>query len=324
MTPFGTTEDGREVHKITLTAGNLTVSLLTYGAILQDLRLDGIDHALTLGSDLLSDYEGAMRYHGPLIGPVVNRISNARVRIDGMVYELERNEKGRIHLHSGVKAAQHQVWNVETVSDDSLTLGLALPDGMCGLPGNRQITVTYTLTRPARLTMHITGTTDARTLMNFANHSYWNLDGAETWASHSLRIAADRYLPSTPDDYPTGEIAGFTDTAMDFREAQLINPGAPNLDHNFCLSETDEALRDVLWLQGQSGVNMTVGTTAPGIQIYDGRAAQRPGQSFYEGLAIEAQHWPDAPNNPHFPSILLAPGETYQQTTRWTFSGSGA
>ncbi|WP_296423134.1 aldose epimerase family protein [Yoonia sp.] len=312
MVLFGTTKTGRDVHKITLRAGDLTVQLLTWGAVIQDIRLDGIDRSLTLGSDNLADYEGAMRHHGALIGPVANRISNARVRLDGMMYELERNEKGHIHLHSGAQATHLQVWDVAEVTQDSATLTLRLPDGMCGLPGNRQISATFTVTAPATLTMTVTGRTDTKTLMNLANHSYWNLDGAPTWAGHRLRMAADHFLPCTPDNYPTGDVAEVAGTAMDFTTEREMIAGAPALDHNFCLSYTRQPLRDVLWLTGQSGVQMTLATTEPGLQIYDGRTT-------YAGVAIEAQCWPDAPNNRDFPSIILAPDDTYRQTTSWSF-----
>jgi aldose 1-epimerase len=169
------------------------------------------------------------------------------------------------------------------------------------------------------LRLDVTGTTDTTTLMNFANHSYWNLDGTDHYDGHRLWIAADHYLPTTPDDYPTGEIIAVDGTDMDFRHARTVSGGAPAFDNNFCLSDTDEPLRDVLRLTGQSGVGMTLATTCPGIQVYDGRNAQRPGRGYYEGLAIEAQHWPDAPNNRHFPSIKVTPDKPYQQTTSWTF-----
>ncbi len=322
MTPFGITQSGKDVHKITLTEGDLTVNLLTWGAVIQDVRLRGIDRSLTLGSDRSADYEGDMRHHGSLIGPMVNRISTARVRLDGMMYELERNEKGYIHLHSASDGTHLQVWNVAKVTANSATLTLALADGVCGLPGNRQITATFTVTAPATLTMTVTGTTDTKTLMNFANHSYWNLDGTPTWDGHKLQITANRYLPGTADDFPTGEIANVAGTDMDFRSTRTIGRNNPRLDNNFCLSDQRVPLRNVLWLTGQSGVHMTMATTEAGIQIYDGRQAQRPGRSTYEGLAIEAQSWPDAPNNPSFPQITVAPDEQYNQITQWRFGGT--
>lgn len=319
MTPFGTTKSGREVNKITLSDGDLSVSLLTWGAVVQDVRLAGIDRSLTLGSDNLADYEGHMRHHGALIGPIANRISTARVRLDGMMYELERNQDGRIHLHSGAQATHRQVWDIAEITQTSATLTLDLPDGMCGLPGNRVITATFTVTAPATLTMDVTGVTDTNTLMNFANHSYWNLDGTPTYNGHQLQIAADRYLPNTADDYPTGEIEDVTGTDMDFRTARQVAVNAPPFDNNFCLSDTVMPIRDVLTLTGQSGVQMTMGTNQPGIQIYDSRDAVRPGKAAYEGLAIEAQGWPDAPTNMAFPSIRVTPEAPYRQTTRWTF-----
>ena len=319
MTPFGITKDGQEVQKIMLTAGDLTVALITWGAAVQDVRLAGVDHSLTLGSDLLADYEGDMCHHGALIGPIANRISTAQVRLDGMMYELERNQDGRIHLHSGAQATHLQVWTVVDVTQTAATLALTLPDGMCGLPGNRQVTATYRVSAPAILTLDITGTTDSNTLMNFANHSYWNLDGTRRYDGHTLQIGADHYLPCTPDDYPTGEVANVNDTNMDFRQARRITAGEPAFDNNFCLSDGDQPLRDVLTLTGQNGCEMAVATTQPGLQIYDARAAQRPGKERYEGLAIEAQGWPDAPTYPHFPAIRVTPDAPYRQTTQWRF-----
>lgn len=320
MTPFGVTHGGQEVQKVTLSAGDLTVSLLTWGAVLQDVRLRGIDHSLTLGSDRLRDYEGEMRHHGSLIGPIANRISTARIRLDGMMYELERNQDGRIHLHSGAQGTHLQVWDIAEVSDSHATLNLHLPDGMCGLPGNREISVTFTVSAPATLTMTINGTTDAKTCMNFANHSYWNLDGTKRYDGHKLRINADQYLPGTPDDYPTGEIVDVAGTAMDFRTARKITVNDPPFDNNFCLSDSRTGLREVLQLTGTSGVSMRVATTEPGIQMYDARDAYRPEGPAYEGLAIEAQGWPDAPTNPQFPSIIVTPDATYCQVTSWSFS----
>lgn len=316
---FGTTSNGHPVCQVTIGAGGLRVRLLTLGAILQEVRLADIDHSLTLGSERLADYETTMPFHGPLIGPVANRISNARVRLDGMTYELERNQNGRIHLHSGADATQHRIWDITETREDSVTFTTTLPDGLCGLPGRRHITARFQVTAPASLTLEITGTTDAKTLMNFANHSYWNLDGTDTYDGHRLWIDADAYLPTDADICPTGEIATVAGTDMDFRTPRALSAGSPALDTNFCLSDGIMPLRDVLHLAGQSGIGMTLATTCPGLQVYDGRAARRPGRAFHEGLAIEAQHWPDAPNNRAFPGITVTPDAPYRQVTRWSF-----
>lgn len=312
MQVFGTTSDGKEVHAIKLQAGDLTVTLLTYGARLQDVRLAGVDHSLTIGANDLADYEDAMLYHGALVGPIANRIGNARIRLDGMMYELERNEHGARHLHSGAEGVHAQVWDVAAVTENTATLTLDLPDGMAGLPGKRRITARFALSAPDTLTMTITGTSDTATVMNFANHAYWNLDGAATWHGHRMKIAADHYLPIDAATCPTGDVTDVTGTDMDFRDGPVMGPQTPALDHNFCLSEGIEPQRDVLWLTGQSGVNMVMATNLPGMQVFDGR----PG---HDALALEAQHWPDAPNHAHFPQIKIAAGETYEQVTSWRF-----
>ncbi|NBT31727.1 MAG: galactose mutarotase [Rhodobacteraceae bacterium] len=322
MTVFGTTAKGETVEKITIAAGDLTVSILTWGAVIQSVRLAGVDHDLTQGSDNIADYEGAMRYHGSLCGPVANRISNAKAVINGMTYELERNLNGRIFLHSGKQATHLQNWTIDSVSESSATLKIALPDGMNGLPGNRTIRATFEVSAPANLKMTLVGTTDETTIMNIANHSYWNFDGTERWDGHEIKVAADRFLPATPEFYPTGEIVPVEGTEMDFRNLRQIAVNNPEFDNNFCVADTRRELTDVVWLRGKSGVGMVMATTEPGIQVYDGRHAIRPGHAAYEGLAIEAQFWPDATNNPGFPSILLNSDSEYRQITEWRFSSN--
>ena len=319
VTEFGTTASGKVVQKITLDSGELTVCVLTKGATLQSVRLKGVAHDLTLGSDLLSDYEGKMRSFGALVAPVVNRLSEATAPIGGKPYEFEPNQSARHTLHSGSAGTHHKVWTLGAVTPTAATLSLDLPAGEGGFPGNRHLSATFSLTATT-LRLEVTATTDALTLFNAANHSYWNLDGTETWAGHTLRVAADRYLPTTEDFTPTGQIADVSGTDFDLRQPRAISPGVNIYDTNFCLSQTRQPLREVLWLKGTSGLILTIATTEPGIQVYDGRNAIRPGKVAYEGLAIEAQNWPDPPNHPGFPSIELAQGETYSQITEWRFA----
>ncbi len=313
MTVFGHLEDGRTVEKVTITRGDLTVSILTLGAILQDVRLSGIPYSLTNGSDNVADYQGDMRYHGSLIGPIINRIGAARVEIDGMMYELERNENKRSHLHSGSGSTLFQVWDIVEQRPSAVTLSCILTDGQAGLPGHRVITATYAVTDDNSLSLEIDGTTDTPTLMNIANHSYWNLDGSKSWEGHSLQISANQYLPTTADNLPTGEVTSVADTPFDFRETRQISPQDPKLDNNFCLSTTNEPVRNVLMLRGTTGVQLTVATDQTGIQVFDER-------SKYQGLAIEAQGWPDAPSFRHFPNIRVTPNEPYHQMTIWKFN----
>lgn len=315
---FGQTADGRDVQRITLSKGDLTVGLLTWGAILHSVRLVGVAHDLTLGSERMEDYQGDMRYHGPVIAPVANRIGHARARVGGREVQLEANQAGHC-LHSGSTGAQGQLWEVVSLSDDSATLGLSLPDGLGGFPGNRRVEARFSLTGRATLRLELYATTDAETLWNATSHGYWTLDGGAEWAGHSLQIAADHFLPTDADARPTGEIAPVAGGAMDFRVPRKPSPGSPAIDHCFCLSDGPGPLRDVVILQGASGLRMTVATTEPGVQIYDGRDARRPGRGIYEAIAIETQGWSDAPSYPGFPPITLRPGSPARQVTEWRF-----
>ena len=313
MAHFGTTNKGEAVEKITLSAGDLTVAVLTWGAVLQSVRLAQIPYDLTLGSNALADYEGPLRYHGSIIAPVVNRLSNAQAPLGDKTLGFQVNFNGQHTLHSGDAGTHLKVWRIAHASKTECLLALTLPDGEGGFPGTRSITALFQLAAPASLRLTITTTTDADTLLNATNHSYWNLDGSADFSGHSLQIAADHYLPATDEFIPTGEIRPVSDM-FDFRKPKPIAPQSPDLDNCFCLSQSQQPLRDVLTLTGQSNFKMTVATTEPGIQIYDCR------HDHYKGLAIEAQGWPDAPNKPGFPPITLAKGETLTQITEWRFT----
>ena len=319
MQHFGLTAGGKDVDRVEISAGDLTVGLLTMGANLHSVRLAGEPYDLTIGSDHLPHYAKELRYHGGIIGPVANRIGGGRVRIGGMMHELERNQDRKHSLHSGRKSTHYQVWRLADHGPTSATFEIDLADGVCELPGNRTIRAIFEVSAPATLRLTLTATTDDTTLMNLTNHSYWNLDGSDRWEGHSLKIAADHILPITDEGLPTGEIAEVAGTEFDFRVPKVPAPGQPPLDNNFCTGEARGPLRDVLWLKGKSGRTMTMATTEPGLHVFDGRDAGRPGHQNYEGLAFEAQLWPDAPNHPDFPSILLRPGEIYQQITEWHF-----
>lgn len=320
ITAFGETVGGVAVRKITLRAGDLAVSILTWGAVVQSVRLAGVAHDLTLGSDHLADYEDDMRYHGSLIAPVVNRLTGARAQIAGHEYQFEANQDDMHCLHSGSAGTHLKVWDLVRASQTEAVLALDLPDGEGGFPGNRRIGARFVVAAPATLRMTVTATTDAPTIFNAANHSYWNLDGSARWDGHSLRIKADDYLPTTAAFIPTGDIRAVAGGSHDFRKTRAIAPDSPALDNCFCIGRTRVPLRDVMQLTGESGVTLTVGTSEPGVQLYDGRNAVRPGHKSYEGIAIEAQGWPDAPNQPGFPSINLMPGDPVCQITEWRFT----
>lgn len=318
---FGQSTLCRAVHRIGLTAGDLQVHVLTIGAALQSVRLAGVGHDLTLGSDRLADYEGQMRYHGTLIAPVVNRLKQGQAPLPhGGTMETPCNQDGLHSLHSGPGGTHLKIWDIIEQAADFVVLGLDLPKDEAGFPGHRQVRARYSVSAPANLRLEVTVRTDQPTIWNAANHSYWNLDGSRDYTGHRLQIAADHYLPTDPDFLPTGEVRTVAGSAMDFRRPRAITPGQPMLDNCFCLAKAPRGLTAALWLTGQSGVTMEVATTEPGVQVYDARGAAVAG----DGLAVECQNWPDAPNHAGFPSAALLPGQVKTQITEWRFAKSAA
>lgn len=320
---FGTCDDGRAVQAITIGAGSLRVRVLTLGAVVQSVRLAGVDHDLTLGSDRLADYLGAMRFHGAIVGPVANRIGGGVADIAGRPHRFPVTGTPPVTLHSGTAGLHGKLWTIDRADRTGAALSVALAAGEGGFPGNRRITARFDVAPPATLRLTLTATTDAPTLMNLANHSYWNLDGAPDWSGHHLRIHADRVLAHHADGRVRGPVMPVGGTPYDLRRGHALRPGAPLLDHNYCLSDARRPLTDAMVLTGRSGVTMTIATTEPGLQVYDGRAARRPGRGPHEGLAFEPQFWPDAPGQPHFPPILMRPGDDWRQISEWRFGLPG-
>ena len=313
-----TTALGETVHRVVLGAGDLSVALLTHGARVQDVRLGGVP--LTLGTDAVAPYEGPMASVGGLVGPVANRISGARAPLDGETVRLEANADG-LTLHSGSGGTHRKVWTLEEADEAHAAMSITLPDGEAGFPGNRRITARYAVEAPGSLTLTVEATTDAPTWMNVANHSYWRLGGEEL-EGHRLRVAADRYLPASPEGLVTGEVAE-AEGPFDLRGGRSLDG---DYDHCFCLADRRRPLTPVAWLDGPEA-RMELATTEPGLQVYTGHKLRDFGAPGHDGrpfgpragLALEAQGWPDAPNHRTWPSIRLDPGERYHQATRWTF-----
>ncbi len=314
----GETAAGAAVRRVVLRAGAMEVTLWTHGARIQDLRLGGVP--LTLGTDALAAYEGPMASVGALIGPVVNRVSGARAPLDGAVVRLE--ERDGLTLHSGSGGTHRKVWALEEAGEAHAVMSVALPAGEAGFPGDRRIAARFEVGEPATLSLSVEATTDAPTWMNVANHSYWRL-GGEGLAGHRLRVAADRYLPADDDGLPTGEVAA-VEGPFDLRRGRPLD--GFDYDHSFCLADAGRALTPIAWLEGPAA-RMGLATTEPGLQVYTGQKLRDFGVPGHDGrpfapragLALEPQGWPDAPNHPAWPSVRLAPGQTYRQTTRWNF-----
>ena len=329
MTPY-TLSDGRIAHAFQLTdelagGGTFGARVLQWGACLQDVRHSAVPHALTMGVEDLTLYEGPMATAGGLIGPVVNRISGAAATLDGRAYAFEpRADSGGATLHSGSAGTHRKLWEIVEHGPRHVTLRIDTPDGEGGFPGNRTATARYEVAGPA-LTLTVEAETDAPTWINFANHSYWNLDGSETIAGHALVSPAERYLPANEEGLVNGRIEDVEGTPLDFREGRGVKPGPPHLDHALVLADGRRALAPAAVLTGASGLRLEIDTTEPSIQGYDGWKLKDVGAPDHQGraigahraLALECQGWPDAPSHDRFPSVRLDPGETYRQMTVW-------
>jgi len=328
--PFGHMPDGTPVERVALAGGGLTARLLSYGAVLQDLRLAGHKPALVLGFDRFEDYLAHSRYFGATAGRCANRIANAAFELDGETHRIDPNFLGRHHLHGGGSSIGKRVWSIEEVTGSSVCLSIELADGEMGYPGAMRISVRFALPGNGVFDIRMEAETDRATLCNLAHHSYFNLDGSADVLAHRLRVDADCYLPVDGELIPTGAVAPVGGTPFDFRSAALLGEScaAAAIDHNFCLSRDRGRLREVAELSAPaSGVSMRVLTGEPGLQVFDGAPLRVPVSGLdgrrmnaHAGIALEPQVWPDAIHHPDWPQAVLRPGERYRQQTRFVFS----
>ena len=348
--PFGKTKDGADVAVYTLTNTNGVVAkVMTLGATVIELQLPdkaGKTANVVLGFDDVAGYESDKnQYFGCTVGRVCNRIAKGKFTLDGKEYTLAVNN-GPNHLHGGVKRSLDKiVWTASVgklgkAGTPTLKLSCTSPDGEEGYPGTLEVSVIYTLTDKNQLRMDYTARTDKATPVNLTNHSYFNLAGAgsPTVLDHELTVAADGYTPTDDTLIPTGKIEPVKGTPFDFsmphkigeRIDALIKTAAKGYDHNFVLTKRDKLPTFAAKLKDPaSGRVLTVETTQPGVQVYSGNflfgQKGKDGKSYplRSALCLETQHFPDSVNHKEFPSIILQPGQTYQQTTVWVFSAEG-
>lgn len=330
---FGRTADGETVNRVRIAGGGLDAYVMNWGAVVQDLRLDGHRPPLVLGFERFEDYPAHSPFFGATVGRYANRIRDGHALIDGRALSLDRNFLGRHLLHGGGTGIGRRVWSIAEHSADAVTLTLRDPDGAMGFPGTVDIACTYRLSDGA-LVATMEATTDAPTLCNLAHHSYFNLDdgGAGTILDHRLTIDAGAWLPVDDELIPTGHVVPVDDTPFDFRSARPVRNEGPGgqtaYDHNWCLAAARRPLARAARFEGaRSGVAMEVWSTEPGLQFYAGGRVARsvPGlegiaYANHAGACFEPQVWPDSPNRPYFPQALLRPGETYRQVTEYRFS----
>jgi len=327
---FGVLPDGTRVDEIILKKGELEASILTFGAIIRDLKVGG--QTVVLGFETLQDYLDHSPYFGAVVGRCANRICKGRMTIDGHDYQLDLNENEH-HLHGGHAGFSNRLWMVEQSDKASVLLKLVSEDGDMGYPGRVEVLVRYTLTGTGALRVKISAQTDKATPVNLTQHSYFNLDGSDTILDHNLEIAAETYLPVDDEWIPTGEVRNAAWTPYDFQNGRRLRRKAGEqdvvYDHAFCLREDpSDTVEFAAALEDSSGdLRMEVWTTETGLQLYDGGKIKTPvpglgGKTYgaHAGVCLETQGWPDSINRPGFPSVLLRPAENYSHVTEFRFS----
>jgi aldose 1-epimerase len=343
--PFGRTPDGTAVERYTLrNAHGMAVSIITFGGIITSIEVpdrSGKFSDVVLGFDSLAGYLDNPPYFGALIGRCANRIAQGRFTLDGRNYRLAINS-GPNSLHGGTVGFNRVVWSVRhaalTPQGPQLTLTYLSRDGEEGYPGNLQVTATYTLEADDALRLRLGAETDRATLVNLTQHTYFNLRGRRDILGHRVRIPASRFTPVDEALIPTGELQSVEGTPFDFRAPTAIGARinaadeqlrrAGGYDHNWVLALKRGPLQTVATVEEpDTGRVLEVQSTEPGLQFYSGNFLNgsitgKSGVAYgrRDGLCLEPQHFPDAPNHPGFASIVLRPGQTYQSTIVYRFT----
>lgn len=342
---FGQLADGREADLYTLTNPNgMVVKITNYGGIITHLTAadrEGKWEDVVLGFDSLAPYLAGHPFFGALVGRYGNRIAGGKFVLDGKQYSLAVNN-GPNSLHGGLVGFDKALWAVEEVKTDS-TVALRMThhskDGDEGYPGNLDLTVVYTLSSENSLRIDYHATTDKATVINLTNHSYFNLTGMKRdILSHELTVDADSIVPVNTELIPTGALRAVAGTPFDFRtpkqvgeriddvsDEQIKNGGG--YDHCWVINGSNGSLRSFARLyEPESGRVMEAFTTEPGVQIYTGNfldgTLKGKGVTYGRryGICLETEHFPDSPNQPQFPSVVVRPGEVYTTSTVYAFS----
>jgi aldose 1-epimerase len=337
---FGRTLEGVEIDVVTLRSDAIEVRAMTFGATIVSIHTPdrhGVAADVVLGFDELGSYLTSSPYFGAVVGRCANRIAGAAFELGGRLYRLAAND-GKNHLHGGVRGFDKCVWDVEEEEGDtSVVFSRVSPAGEEGYPGTLRVTVRYAVHGPT-LSVDYTATTDAPTIVNLSQHTYFNLSGdrSVTVADHLLMISAAQFTPVDGELIPTGELRDAAGTPFDFRTPARIGDriDAPDeqlrfgggYDHNWVLDargahEVAAQLSDPV-----TGRTLAVTTTEPGLQFYSGNmldgTLRGKGGLLYArrgGLCLETQRFPDAPHHPQFPSVRLDPQGTHRSRTTFTF-----
>ncbi|XP_013051661.3 galactose mutarotase isoform X1 [Anser cygnoides] len=327
-------EGGGEVEKFVLQSDSVRVEILSLGCIIAALETRGRDGRfadIVLGFDTLEGYMSKHPFFGAVVGRVANRIAKGRFVVDGKEYQLFLNN-GPNSLHGGARGFDKVLWSPQVIPNGVCFFRLS-PDGEEGYPGELKVWVTYTL-NGSELAINYRAQSSKTTPVNLTNHAYFNLagQGSPDIYDHEISIAADSYLPVDDTKIPTGEVAAVQGTGFDLRQPvelgkHLRKFHLDGFDHNFCLLPGRARRLVARARHPPTGRTMEVHSTQPGLQFYTGNnldgSLKGKGAATYpkhSAFCLETQHWPDAVNQPHFPSTLLLPGEEYDHTTWFCFS----
>jgi len=343
--PFGTTPEGEEVFLFELTNANgVQVDITNYGGVVVRILVpdrDGCLDDVVLGYDTLAEYLKDTCHFGTLVGRYGNRIGKGKFTLDGVKYQLAKNN-GPNHLHGGLKGFDKRVWQAEAFKKaDAVGVKLTYlsKDGEEGYPGNLTCVVHYSLTNDNGLRIDYEATTDKATVLNLTNHSYFNLAGQGNGdiLGHEMTVYGDAIVAVDDTLIPTGQIRPVKGTPFDFTKATKIGARinqyddiqlkyGKGYDHNYVLNSQDGSLALAAKVyEPTTGRVMEVWTTQPGVQFYAGNfldgSVSGKGKVYKHRYAfcLETQHFPDSPNQPHFPTTVLRPGEKYKQTTIYKF-----
>ncbi|HEV7350787.1 aldose epimerase family protein [Telluribacter sp.] len=342
---FGQLPDGQQASLYTLTNANgMTVRITNYGGIITHIMVpdkDGNMADVALGFDSLAAYVNGNPFFGALVGRYGNRIAKGKFNLDGQTYSMVTNN-GPNHLHGGKVGFDKVIWKTEEMKTDEgvgLRMTYLSKDGEEGYPGNLDVTVTYTLDNDNGLLIDYKATTDKATVVNLTNHSYFNLSGKEgTVLNHEVMLDADSLVAVDATLIPTGKLIPVEGTPFDFTKPAPIGDRIDDMsheqikngggyDHCWVINRADQSMvRFATVHEPESGRFMEVYTTEPGVQFYTGNflngKAQGKGKTYNKrsGFCLETQHFPDSPNQPQFPSVVLRPDEQYHTMTRFKFS----
>ncbi|QJW90346.1 galactose mutarotase [Spirosoma taeanense] len=342
---FGQMPDGRDAHLFTLrNAAGMEVKLTNYGGYIVSCSVPdkaGKQENVTLGVPTFADYLKGTPSFGPIIGRFGNRIAGGKFLLDGKEYTLAANSNGN-HIHGGRVGFDKKLWDATPVNgpEPALKLHYTSPDGEEGYPGTLSVDVVYTLQKDNALRIDYKATTDKPTVLNLTNHAYFNLSGMKRDVLNNVvMIKADKFLPTSKAQIPTGEIRPVAGTVFDFRTptevGKRINDTTETqirygsgYDHCWVFTDQSKKLKlGATVYEPESGRFMEMFTTEPAVQLYtanhlNGKLQGKEGVLFTRrfGLCLETEHFPDSPNHPNFPTTTLRPGEAYQSTTVYKFS----